>query len=263
MQTYDNNNINFSKLSEFYKKLFMFNSEEINHNKENINNENNNDIKRKLINNNSSTDLSSFKSINFKLPSLKLKNPKSIKTKETKNEKNLKKILFNSNLNKSKEAKFKKSFAVLSRNSELENDINNNNNSSDENINKKNNNNQLDNISEKNSKEIDQEYKNLSPLNLRKTISLKKEKSEESDFVTPLKDLRLNQRKDSVGSSLYRYNRLSMDKKDFDFSQNKTFKKIKEINVSSMTIKDSNFTLEKKSSNKDKKKSLNKYDYVM
>ena len=54
-----------------------------------------------------------------------------------------------------------------------------------------------------------------------------------------------------------------MDKKDFDLSQNKTFKKIKEINVSSMTIKDSNFTLEKKSSNKDKKKSLNKYDYVM
>ena len=263
MQTYDNNNINFSKLSEFYKKLFMFNSEEINHNKENINNENNNDIKRKLINNNSSIDLSSFKSINFKLPSLKLKNLKSIMTKETKNEKNLKKILFNSNLNKSKEAKFKKSFTVLSRNSELENDINNNNNSSDENINKKNNNNQLDNISEKNSKEIDQEYKNLSPLNLRKTISLKKEKSEESDFVTPLKDLRLNQRKDSVGSSLYRYNRLSMDKKDFDLSQNKTFKKIKEINVSSMTIKDSNFTLEKKSSNKDKKKSLNKYDYVM
>ena len=43
MQTYDNNNINFSKLSEFYKKLFMFNSEEMNQNKGKIklNNENN------------------------------------------------------------------------------------------------------------------------------------------------------------------------------------------------------------------------------
>ena len=73
--------------------------------------------------------------------------------------------------------------------------------------------------------------------------------------------MKLNQRKDSVGSSLYRL-KYSLDKKDFDTNNNKSYK-IKEINVTSMSVKDSNFTLEKKTSDKDKKKPINKYDYIM
>ena len=43
---------------------------------------------------------------------------------------------------------------------------------------------------------------------------------------------------------------------------NKSYK-IKEINVSAMSVKDSNFTLEKKISDKDKKKTINRYDYIV
>ena len=73
--------------------------------------------------------------------------------------------------------------------------------------------------------------------------------------------MKLNQRKDSVGSSLYRL-KYNLDKKNFDNNMNKSYK-IKEINVSAMSVKDSNFTLEKKISDKDKKKTINRYDYIV
>ena len=261
MQTYDTNNINFSKMSEFYKILFSFNPEEIycNIKKEPIN------INRKIINSNSSVDLN-FN--NYKLPTLRLKYFKPPISKDTKDRKNLKKIIYNSNfkLNQSKEINPKirnrKSSTVISRNSEKDyyNNISNFN-TINKNNNNNNNNNKLDNISEKNSTENENEYNNISPLNLRKSISNKCDKNELMDYITPVKDLKLNQRKDSVGSSLYRL-KYSLDKKDFDNNQNKSYK-IKEINVSSMSVKDSNFTLEKKISDKDKKKTINRYDYIM
>ena len=80
--------------------------------------------------------------------------------------------------------------------------------------------------------------------------------------MIPLKEIRLNNRKDSfklTSNSRFKY---SMDKKvPYDFD--KIEKKIKEINISSMTIKDSNFTLERNYSQNGKRKSINKYDYVM
>lgn len=245
MQTYDTNNINFAKMSEFYNILFSFTPMNIN---------------RKLINSNSTVDLNIN---NFKLPALKLKYFTPIMTKETKEGKILKKLLYNSNLklDQSKENKPKKNKTTISRNTEKENyNILSTNNT----INKKSNKKILDNISEKSSTENEDEYKNISPLNLRKTTSNKIDKNDKNelmDYITPMKDLKLNQRKDSVGSSLYRL-KYSLDKKDFDTNNNKSYK-IKEINVTSMSVKDSNFTLEKKTSDKDKKKPINKYDYIM
>ena len=262
MQTYDINNINFTKMTEFYKILFEFNPEEFFKKKINICiRKDPPNINRKIINSNSSVDLN-FN--NYKLPSLKLKYFKPIISKGSKDGKNIKKILYNSNikLNQSKETKpkNKKSSTAISRNTEKEyyNIISNFNTT---NKNNKNNNNKLDNISEKSSTENDDEYKNISPLNLRKSISNKIDKNELNDYITPIKDLKLNQRKDSVGSSLYRL-KYNLDKKNFDNNMNKSYK-IKEINVSAMSVKDSNFTLEKKISDKDKKKTINRYDYIV
>ena len=260
MQTYDINNINFTKMTEFYKILFEFNPEEFFKKKINICiRKDPPNINRKIINSNSSVDLN-FN--NYKLPSLKLKYFKPIISKGSKDGKNIKKILYNSNikLNQSEtKPKNKKSSTAISRNTEKEyyniisnfNTMNKNNN----------NNNKLDNISEKSSTENDDEYKNISPLNLRKSISNKIDKNELNDYITPIKDLKLNQRKDSVGSSLYRL-KYNLDKKNFDNNMNKSYK-IKEINVSAMSVKDSNFTLEKKISDKDKKKTINRYDYIV
>ena len=271
MQTYDKYNISFSRLSGFYKKLFEFNLEEIFNGKMNIKvTKNPMNINRKLINNNSSIDITSFKCNNYKLPALKLKYFKPPIKKETKDGKDLKKIIYESNFNfnqtKDIKNKNRKSLATISRNPEKE--YSNNNQSNFNTINKNNNNNNiLDNISEKNSTENEEEYKNITPINLRKTISNKYEKNDKddkdeiNDYITPIKDLKFNQRKDSVASSMYKY-KYPLDKKDFDINQNKSCK-IKEINVSSMSVKDSNFKLEKKLSNKNKAKSINRYDYVM
>ena len=92
------------------------------------------------------------------------------------------------------------------------------------------------------------------------------EKNEIDNDITPIKEIKLYQRKDSDLININKF-RNNLDKKvslDLDINQNKKDKKIKEINISSMTVKDSNFTLEKKNyAQKEKKNSINKYDYVM
>ena len=73
------------------------------------------------------------------------------------------------------------------------------------------------------------------------------------------------QRKDTGTTNVSKFKN-SLEKKvtlDLDANQNKKDKKVKEINTNSMTVKDSNFALEKNYNIKNKKNSINKYDYVM
>ena len=283
IKNYDNN-INFTKLSDFYHKLFMFIPEDTIINKEQKIKEL---MKRnkKLNNNNSSINLTSFNSNNNnkKLPAIKIKNYKSPILKETKKEKLIKEIKMNSNLsmnnnnninefnnnfkqNEFKESKFKKNNKI---NIEEEDNISLSNN----NTNYKNNN-ILDNISEKNSIESNTDLNenlnnisNVSPIHLKQKNSNRiiLEKNENDNNNTPVKEIKLFQRKDTGTTNVSKFKN-SLEKKvtlDLDANQNKKDKKVKEINTNSMTVKDSNFALEKNYNIKNKKNSINKYDYVM
>ena len=279
IKNYDNN-INFDKLTDFYHKLYMFIPEENYINKEKR-------IKipfkrnKKLNSNNSAINLTSFSSNNNKLPALKINNYKSPILKEAKKEKLLSEIKMSSNAkinnineinNKKKELKESK----IQKNNNINKKINieeeEDNISSNSNTNK--NNNILDNISEKNSIESDSELKdnlnnisNVTPIRLKKKVTNKinSEKNEIENNIIPMKENKIVQRKDSVISNINKFKN-SLEKKitlDLDMNQNKKEKKVKDINTSSMTVKDSNFTLEKNYFFKDKKNSINKYDYVM
>ena len=283
IKNYDNN-INFTKLTDFYHKLFMFIPEDTIINKEQKIKEL---MKRnkKLNNNNSSINLTSFNSNNNnkKLPAIKIKNYKSPILKETKKEKLIKEIKMNSNMsinnnnninefnnnfkqNELKESKLKKNNKI---NIEEEDNISLSNN----NTNYKNNN-ILDNISEKNSIESNTDLNenlnnisNVSPIHLKQKNSNRiiLEKNENDNNNTPVKEIKLFQRKDTGTTNVSKFKN-SLEKKvtlDLDANQNKKDKKVKEINTNSMTVKDSNFALEKNYNIKNKKNSINKYDYVM
>lgn len=276
IKNYDNN-INFTKLTDFYHKLFMFIPEDINNNKEQKIKE---IMKRnkKLNNNNSSINLSSLNSNNNKLPALKIKNYKSPILKESKKEKLIKEIRMNSNINinnnineinTNKQSELKES--KLKKNNKINIEEEDNISLSNNNTNYKNNN-ILDNISEKNSIESNTDLNdnlnnisNVSPIHLKQKNSNRIiiEKNEIDN--TPVKEIKLYQRKDTGTTSISKFKN-SLEKKvtlDLDANQNKKDKKVKEINTNSMTVKDSNFALEKNYNIKNKKNSINKYDYVM
>ena len=276
IKNYDNN-INFTKLTDFYHKLFMFIPEDINNNKEQKIKE---IMKRnkKLNNNNSSINLTSFNSNNNKLPALKIKNYKSPILKESKKEKLIKEIRMNSNINinnnineinTNKQSELKES--KLKKNNKINIEEEDNISLSNNNTNYKNNN-ILDNISEKNSIESNTDLNdnlnnisNVSPIHLKQKNSNRIiiEKNEIDN--TPVKEIKLYQRKDTGTTSISKFKN-SLEKKvtlDLDANQNKKDKKVKEINTNSMTVKDSNFALEKNYNIKNKKNSINKYDYVM
>ena len=276
IKNYDNN-INFTKLTDFYHKLFMFIPEDINNNKEQkikeIMKKN-----KKLNNNNSSINLTSFNSNNNKLPALKIKNYKSPILKESKKEKLIKEIRMNSNINinnnineinTNKQSELKES--KLKKNNKINIEEEDNISLSNNNTNYKNNN-ILDNISEKNSIESNTDLNdnlnnisNVSPIHLKQKNSNRiiLEKNEIDN--TPVKEIKLYQRKDTGTTNISKFKN-SLEKKvtlDLDANQNKKDKKVKEINTNSMTVKDSNFALEKNYNIKNKKNSINKYDYVM
>ena len=282
IKNYDNN-INFTKLSDFYHKLFMFIPEDTIINKEQKIKEL---MKRnkKLNNNNSSINLTSFNSNNNnkKLPAIKIKNYKSPILKETKKEKLIKEIKMNSNMsinnnnnninefnNNFKQNEFKES--KLKKNNKINIEEEDNISLSNNNTNYKNNN-ILDNISEKNSIESNTDLNenlnnisNVSPIHLKQKNSNRiiLEKNEIDN--TPVKEIKLFQRKDTGTTNVSKFKN-SLEKKvtlDLDTNQNKKDKKVKEINTNSMTVKDSNFALEKNYNIKNKKNSINKYDYVM
>ena len=276
IKNYDNN-INFTKLTDFYHKLFMFIPEDINNNKEQKIKE---IMKRnkKLNNNNSSINITSFNSNNNKLPALKIKNYKSPILKESKKEKLIKEIRLNSNINinnnineinTNKQSELKES--KLKKNNKINIEEEDNISLSNNNTNYKNNN-ILDNISEKNSIESNTDLNdnlnnisNVSPIHLKQKNSNRiiLEKNEIDN--TPVKEIKLYQRKDTGTTNISKFKN-SLEKKvtlDLDANQNKKDKKVKEINTNSMTVKDSNFALEKNYNIKNKKNSINKYDYVM
>ena len=278
IKNYDNN-INFTKLTDFYHKLFMFIPEDTIINKEQKIKEL---MKRnkKLNNNNSSINLTSF---NKKLPAIKIKNYKSPILKETKKEKLIKEIKMNSNMsinnnnninefnNNFKQNEFKES--KLKKNNKINIEEEDNISLSNNNTNYKNNN-ILDNISEKNSIESNTDLNenlnnisNVSPIHLKQKNSNRiiLEKNENDNNNTPVKEIKLFQRKDTGTTNVSKFKN-SLEKKvtlDLDANQNKKDKKVKEINTNSMTVKDSNFALEKNYNIKNKKNSINKYDYVM
>ena len=282
IKNYDNN-INFTKLSDFYHKLFMFIPEDTIINKEQKIKEL---MKRnkKLNNNNSSINLTSFNSNNNKkLPAIKIKNYKSPILKETKKEKLIKEIKMNSNININnnninefnnnfKQNEFKES--KLKKNNKINIEEEDNISLSNNNTNYKNNN-ILDNISEKNSIESNTDLNenlnnisNVSPIHLKQKnsnrIILEKNENDNNNN-TPVKEIKLFQRKDTGTTNVSKFKN-SLEKKvtlDLDANQNKKDKKVKEINTNSMTVKDSNFALEKNYNIKNKKNSINKYDYVM
>ena len=274
IQNYDNN-INFTKLTDFYHKLFMFIPEENYNNKiKKVNMIKGPNKKNKnLTNSNSSINLTSLNSNKNKLPKIKLKNYKSPIIKEIKKETflNDNKWNINSNINETSDTQ-KENKENKKNNTNKKSNIEDDNISSNNNTNK---NNILDNITEKNSIESNTEINenindlnNISPIRLKKNASSKifMEKNEIDNDITPIKEIKLYQRKDSDLNNINKF-RNNLDKKvslDLDINQNKKEKKIKEINISSMTVKDSNFTLEKKNyAQKEKKNSINKYDYVM
>ena len=289
MQTYDNN-INFTNLSDFYHKLFIFIPEETFSNKSNKNKivnqkkESNNKTNKKLVSNNSSINLTSINTNNpyIKLPSIKMKNYKSSIIKETfLNERKLIQNLnpinnINNNistqkeLNKEKENKLQKN--IISRNTNLEEDdiFSSNNNTNKNNI--------LDNISEKNSIESNEELKdkikndNITPIQLRKknTSNIIKKSETINNNITPLKEIKLNKRKESVITSFNKMKNTFEKKVNIDLESNintntnKKDKRVKEINVSAINIKDyNNFSLEKNPLGQNTSNPDIKFDYVM
>ena len=274
LHNYDNNNIEFNKLTEFYHKLFIYIPEDSFSVKKNDNNiKKNIDRNRNLINSNSSINLTTLNTNNNKLPSIKIKNYKSPMTKE---------LIFNNKINgnvnlnkinmlmpnKIKEIKESKLYKSINSNK------NNNNNiiEDDENISSNNNtnkNNILDNISEKNSiydiGEINTNRNNISIIKPKKKELQNKNEIENNEVNTPIKEIKINTRKSSIRTNNPKA-KYPTDKKvlidiDTNINVNKKEKKVKDINTSSMTINDSKFNMGKKFLNKNMKNSEYNFDY--
>ena len=333
MKKYDNT-ISFNKLTEFYNKLIIFNFID---NAE-IKFEQIKPIKltkvpnTKLINSNSSINLSTLNSINNtnKLPFINNKNMNTPLLKDNnrnnlannankinnvnpinnisykqinenkENKKNPKNNIINNN-NDLKNSKLKKSYNednnILSPSRNLSNNliINNTNYKNNSNNNLINN---KDIVSEKSSDESNNDNKNNN-LNNSKFFSNSVNKNINNN-ITPIQIYRrdsisnfkmkkipdrYNNEKENGNSIFYddkskvyprMVNRIknSMDKRIIieEFRKNdnslgnklKKDKKIKDINVSNMTINDSNFAREKHfTPKKSKKNSINKYDFLV
>jgi hypothetical protein len=173
-------------------------------------------------------------------------------------------------LNKEKENKLQKN--IISRNTNLEEDdiFSSNNNTNKNNI--------LDNISEKNSIESNEELKdkikndNITPIQLRKknTSNIIKKSETINNNITPLKEIKLNKRKESVITSFNKLKNTFEKKVNIDLESNintntnKKDKRVKEINVSAINIKDyNNFSLEKNPLGQNTSNPDIKFDYVM
>ena len=273
LHNYDNNNIEFNKLTEFYHKLFIYIPEDSFSVKKNDNNiKKNIDRNRNLINSNSSINLTTLNTNNNKLPSIKIKNYKSPMTKE---------LIFNNKINgnvnlnkinmlmpnKIKEIKESKLYKSINSNKNNNNIIEDDENiSSNNNTNK---NNILDNISEKNSiydiGEINTNRNNISIIKPKKKELQNKNEIENNEVNTPIKEIKINTRKSSIRTNNPKA-KYPTDKKvlidiDTNINANKKEKKVKDINTSSMTINDSKFNMGKKFLNKNMKKSEYNFDY--
>ena len=312
MKKYDNT-VSFNQLTEFYNKLIIFNLID------------NAEIKfdqikpiklkrvpsKKLINSNSSINLSTLNSINNtnKLPFINNKNINSplIKDNNRNNLTNSVNKINNVNpinninykqINESKEnkkninndlknSKFKKSAynednIILSPSRNLSNNliINNTNNKNNSNNNLINNKNIVSEKSSDESDDIDNKNinNNITPIQIYRRDSI-------SNFKMKKMPDRYNNEKENANNIFYddrnkgylkNMNKIknTIDKKIIieDYRRNdisggnklKKDKKIKDINVSNMTINDSNFAREKHFTPKrSKKNSINKFDFLV
>ena len=158
-----------------------------------------------------------------------------------------------------------------SKNDSNNNIINNNDTMSEKSLDENNNNDLNSNINNNNNKNIN----NISPIHLKRRASISNIKlnkitndkdngnninninDEKLIFRSSLKNM--NKLKNSLGKGV-----IVEDLRKNDNSKLKKDKKIKDINVSSMTINDSNFAREKHFTPKrNKKNSINKYDFLV
>ena len=267
IKNYDNNNINYSQLNEFYNKLIIFNSgENKNFSLELVKPINpiklTNALNKRLFSSNSTVNLStSLNSKKSKLPFLKNKSLNSILKKEsnrsllksTINQNNSANNINNKLLNDTKEIKIK-------QNNSINNEIRKTNtvistfNNKEKILSPKTNINSLEMLSEKGSNKSNNNI--ISPLSFQRdsfnTFRNKNVSEKESNNIEEKNTFKNeNKEKNSPETRM-------------DFEDIKKGKKIKEINISSMTINNSNFTLEKiSSSRKNKRNPKNKFDFII
>jgi hypothetical protein len=267
IKNYDNNNINYSQLNEFYNKLIIFNSgDNKNFSLELVKPINpiklSNALNKRLFSSNSTVNLStSLNSKKSKLPFLKNKSLNSILKKEsnrsllknTINQNNSANNINNKLLNDTKEIKIKQNNSISSEIRKTNTVINTFNNK-DKILSPKTNINSLEMLSEKGSNKSNNNI--ISPLSFQRdsfnTFRNKNVSEKESNNIEEKNTFKNeNKEKNSPETRM-------------DFEDIKKGKKIKEINISSMTINNSNFTLEKiSSSRKNKRNPKNKFDFII
>jgi len=260
IKNYDNNNNNYSQLNEFYNKLIIFNSGD----NKNFNLELvkpikpiklSNALNKRIFNSNSTINLStSLNSKKSKLPFLKNKSLNSILKKES--SRNVLKNSINNNsstknlnkqINEPKEIKIKQNNSI-SHEIRKTNTVINTFHNKDKILSPKVNINSIDILSEKGSNKSNNNI--MSPLSFQRdtfsTFRNKNVSEKESNNIEEKNTFKVE-------------NRNSPENED-----NKKGKKIKNINISSVTINNSNFTLEKISiSRKNKRNSKNKFDFII
>ena len=277
IQKFDNN-INFTQLNEFYKKLIFFKFDE----NININNDQTKHLKftsilnKKTFQSNSSLNISTINTFNSKLPILKNTNTSKIK------DKNINILKFNLNKNNSsndinsrqndfKKAKIKRCKTINSyiRKTESKNNIllhNEEKHLSSTNNLYNINDNLFENDPIKRSKTNNLIFNNISPIFFHKkeffNNSLKNSPERyaninngEDKIIKNTSTINLSKFKNSPEIKNY----LDEMKKNIDID----IKKIKDIDVSSMTINDSNFNREKIITYKKKRYSKNKFDFII
>ena len=258
IKNYDNNNINYSQLNEFYNKLIIFNyGDNKNFNLELVKPikpiKLSNALNKRLFSSNSTMNLStSLNSKKSKLPFLKNKNLNSIIKKEsnrsllknTINNNNSTKNVNNKQINEPKEIKVKQSNSI---NNEIRNTntVINTFHSKDKILSPKANINNLDILSEKDSNKSNNNI--ISPLSFPR------------DTFNTFRNKNMSEKE---SNNIEEKNTFKNENKENE--DNKKGKKVKDINISSMTVNNSNFTLEKFSiSRKNKQNSKNKFDFII
>ena len=268
IKNYDNNNNNYSQLNEFYNKLILFNSGD---------NKNShlelvkpikpikliNSLNKRLFNSNSTDNLSiSLNSKKSKLPFLKNKNLNSILKKERnrniikntiKNKNNSTNNVNNKQINDTKEIKIKQNNSnnnIIRKTNTVINTFHN----KDKFLSPKKNINILDILSEKDSNKSNNNI--ISPLSFqRETFNTFRNKNISEKEINNIEEKSIfkNENKEKNSSE-----------KRMDNENVKKGKKVKDINISSITINNSNFSLEKiSSSRKNKRNSKNKFDFII
>ena len=261
IKNYDNNNNNYSQLNEFYNKLIIFNyGDNKNFNLELVKPIKPikllNTLNKRIFSSNSTINLStSLNSKKSKLPFLKNKSLNSILKKESSrsilrnsvNNNSSTKNVNNKQINEPKEIKIKLNNSI-SPEIRKTNSVINTFHSKDKILSPKLNINSIDILSEKGSNKSINNI--ISPLPFQRdtfsTFRNKNVSEKESNNIEEKNTFKIENRNSPENE------------------ENKKGKKVKDINISSVTINNSNFTLDKiSSSKKNKRNSKNKFDFII